>query len=244
MLTIRNLQTILKNLFLAITAFLVIDLLLVDTLLKDTVYNSVFEHALIFGILIGLAAATNEILIERNIHKKAKRKNLLLQKVNLSAAPLHYIRLIRVFIVGSIICLLFITVISFFETDPLSMYAQLSVIPVCLALGANVPQSYTLYISLTENRQNTLRVIQDSLKDSIFEVEFRNKDHFIYKINNKWSHFYAYCFTPDRCTLEMLVCPSHVEISGSYRYLESIMDDQYVEQTIKANQEKEKEKVA
>lgn len=244
MLTINNLQTVLKNLLLAVTAFLVIDLLLIDTLLEENVYNSVFEHALIFGVLVGLAAATNEILIERSIRKKAERKKLLLKKVNLSVAPLHYIRLIRVFIVGSIICLLLITIISFFETYPLSMYAQLSVIPVCLALGANVPQSYTLYIRLNENRQPTLKVIQESLKDSVFEVEFKDKDHFIYKIANQWRHFYAYCLAPDRCTLEMQIHPTHVEISGSYRYLEAIMDDQYVDQMIKSNQEKEQEKVA
>ena len=243
--TIHYVQIAAKNILLSIIAFLIINLLLIDALKEAQIYQNIFAHSLIFGVLVGMAAATNEALIERDIKKKAEHKHLLLEKLQLTSVPLYYIRLIRVFLMGCVLCLTLIALTSLFDVYPLGVYMQLSVIPVCLALGANVPQTYTLYIRLDENRQEVLDVVQQTLQDSIFEVEFKDRHHLVYKLASQWQHLYAYCFAPDRCTIEMLVHRDYVALTGAYRYLDAMMDDEYISLiTTPREQEEKKERVA
>lgn len=243
MFDVNYIQIILRNLLLALGITLLVDLALADMLQGGGSYPSVIFHSLVFATLAGLAVSAYEIFLELNIRKKAKCKQLLLAKVNQSENTSYFVRLIRVFFFSSIFCLLLIVLISFVETYPFSVYIQLSVVPVFLALVANVPQSYSLFIDIHEQRQKSLNVIQNSLRDSVFEVSFKDKYHLEYKISNPLGYLYAYCFAPDRCTINMLIYQNHVEIMGSSSYLEALMDDPYISQMIAEKQKKDKDKV-
>ena len=222
-------QVILKNILLAIAAFLFINVILQDSLGSLQNYQDVLLQAFIYGGLVGLAAAINEIMVDRSIQRKAAQKKLLVEKVALTKAPLYYVRIMRVFILGSVICLVCIAITSSTEDYPLTVYTQLAVIPVSMALGANVPQTYAMYIRLGDNRQEVLNVIQQTLEDSIFEVEFKDHYHLVYKISDQWQHMYTYFLAPDRCTIEMVVYRECVEVVGAYHYLDSMMDDKYIQ---------------
>ena len=234
----------LKNVLLAITAFLLINIILQDKLGTLQAYQDVLLQSLIYGGLVGLAAGVNEIMIDHSIRKKADQKKLLVEKIALTTAPLYYIRLMRVFILGSVLCLAFVGITSWVDSYSLSVYAQLAVIPVSLALGANVPQTYAMYVRLGENRQEVLNVIQQTLDDSIFEVEFKDHNHLVYKIADQWQHMYTYFLAPDRCTIEVLIHREYVEIVGAYRYLDSMMDDKYIQLITRPEVANQKEKVA
>ncbi|MEK6477837.1 hypothetical protein WJR50_09895 [Catalinimonas sp. 4WD22] len=244
MSSINYVQIVIRNLLLAAGIILLVDLALADVLQQGSCYPSVLFHTLVFGTLAGLAVSAYEILLELNIRKKAKHKKLLLTKVNQGENTSYFVRLIRVFFFSSIFCLLLIVLISFFETYPLSVYIQLSVVPVFLTLVANIPQSYTLFIDLHEQRQKSLNVIQNSLRDSVFEMNFKDKYHLEYKLGNPLGYLYAYCFAPDRCTIDMLIYQNHIEIMGSCSYLEALMNDPYISQMIAEKQKKDKDQVA
>lgn len=239
-----QIRVILKNVLLAITAFLVINIILQDKLGTLKVYQDILLQSLIYGGLVGLAAGVNEIMIDHSIRKKAEQKRLLVEKVPLAAAPLYYIRLMRVFILGSVLCLACVGLTSWVDSYSLGVYSQLAVIPVSLALGANVPQTYAMYVRLGENRQEVLNVIQQTLDDSIFEVEFKDHHHLVYKIADQWQHMYTYFLAPDRCTIEVLIHREYVEIVGAYRYLDSMLDDKYIQLITRPKEVDQKEKVA
>jgi len=239
-----QIRIVVKNILLAIAAFLFINILLHDRLGSLLVYQDILLQAFVYGGLVGLAAGVNEIMIDHSIRKKAAQKKLLVEKVALRAAPLYYVRLMRVFILGSVLCLACVGITSWVEGYSLSVYTQLAVIPVSLALGANVPQTYAMYVRLGENRQEVLNVIQQTLDDSVFEVEFRDHHHLVYKIADQWQHMYTYFLAPDRCTIEVLIHREYVEIVGAYRYLDSMMDDKYIQLITRPKEEDQQEKVA
>lgn len=220
------LLVIFKNLLISIVAFLLIEFVVEDVFRQNVQYNPIFEYSAIFGALVGFAAGFNELLVENSIRRLAKDNNILLNKVNLTVLPAHYSRLFRVFVVSSIICFFLILLSS--NTSPLHTFVQLSVIPVCLALGANVPQTYTMRISLNGNRQEVLNIIQQTLYDSVFELEFRDHYHLVYRIENRWRRLYTYCAAPDRCSMEVMIFKDYVEITGSYKYLKAFLNDKYI----------------
>lgn len=222
------LQVIFKNLLISIVAFLLIEFVVEDVFHQSVQYNPIFEYSIVFGTLVGLAAGINELLVENSTRQLAKANNIALKKVNLTVSPTHYSRIFRVFVVSSILCFLLILLSFSFNTSPLHMFVQLSVIPVCLALGANVPQTYTLRIRLDGNRQEVLNIIQQTLYDSVFELEFRDHYHLVYRIENRWRRLYTYCFAPDRCSIEVVIFKDSVEITGSYKYLEAFLNDKYI----------------
>ncbi|MDF9801154.1 hypothetical protein OKW21_006417 [Catalinimonas alkaloidigena] len=235
-------QIFTRNVLLSIGIILLIDLALVN-ILKGFGFSPVLLYSLLVGTLAGLATAAYEILLEYKLRKKVKRKKLLVRKVNQSINPSYYIRLMRLFIISSTFCLLLITLSSFFEPYPLSVYAQLSVVPVLLALGANVSQTYVLCIDIKGPKKKLLNVVQYRLRDSVFSVSYKANYHLEYQLDNSLRYLYAYCFAPDRCTLEMLIYQNHIEIIGASRYLEAIMDDPYIFQVISEQQKKDSDKV-
>lgn len=220
-------QVLFKNLLIAIVAFLLIELIVEDVFHQSIRYNPIFEYSVIFGALVGFAAGINELLVEKSVRQLEKNKRILLKKVNLTVSPAHYARIFRVFVVSSILCF-FLILVSSFNSSPLHTFIQLSVIPVCLALGANVPQTYTLRVKLNGNRQDALNVIQQTLYDSVFELEFKDHYHLVYRIENQWRRLYTYCFAPDRCYMEVTIYKDDVEITGSYKYIEAFLNDQYI----------------
>lgn len=221
------LQIVFKNLLIAIVAFLLIEFIVEGIFHQSVRYNPIFEYSIVFGALVGFAAGINELLVEKSVRRLAKSNNILLKKINLTVLPAHYARIVRVFIVSSILCF-FLILVSSFSAYPLQTFIQLSVIPVCLALGANVPQTYTLRIKLNGNRQDTLNIIQQTLYDSVFELEFKDHYHLVYRIENHWRRLYTYCFAPDRCSMEVTIYKDYVEITGSYKYIEAFLNDQYI----------------
>lgn len=220
-------QVICKNLLIAIVAFLLIEFVVEDVFHQSVQYNPIFEYSVIFGTLVGLAAGINELLVEKSIRRLTAGRQVILKKVNLTVLPAHYSRIFRVFVLSSALCFLLILLASF-EASPLHTFVQLSVIPVCLALGANVPQTYTLRISLNGNRQEVLNTIQQTLYDSVFELEFKDHCHLLYRIENHWRRLYTYCFAPDRCSMEVTIGKGYIEITGSYRYLDAFLKDKYI----------------
>lgn len=220
-------QIILKNLVIAIAAFLFIDFLVEGIFRQNVRYNPIFEYSVIFGMLAGLTAGFNELLVEKSVRKLCGRYQLTVNKVNLVAEPVHYARIFRVFAISSLICLLVILILSF-NSHPLQTFMQLSFLPICLALGANVPQTYTVRIPLKGKRQEALNTIQHTLYDSVFTLEFKDHYHLNYRLENPWRYLHAYCFAPDCCCMEVVVYKEHVEITGSYRYLEAFFTDTYI----------------
>lgn len=230
------LQVIFKNLLISIVAFLLIELVVEDVFRQSVQYNPIFEYSVIFGALVGFAAGINELLVENSIRRLARDNNIVLNKVNLTVLPAHYSRLFRVFVVSSMIC--FLLILLSFNASPLHTFVQLSVIPVCLALGANVPQTYTMRISLNGNRQEVLSVIQQTLYDSVFELEFRDHHHLVYRIENRWRRLYTYCAAPDRCSMEVVIFKDYVELTGSYKYLKAFLNDKYIRLVTKKEEDK------
>ncbi len=230
------LQVISKNLLIAVVAFLLIEVVVEDVFHQSVQYNPIFEYSVIFGALVGLAAGINELLVERSI-RRLEDNPTLLKKVNLMISPAHYSRIFRVFVVTSILCFLLILLSFPFDHSPFHTFVQLSVIPVCLALGANVPQTYTLRVSLNGNRQEVLNIIQQTLYDSVFELQFKDHYHLVYRIENQWRRLYTYCFAPDRCSMEVAIYKDYVEITGSYRYLEAFLNDKYIKLILKKKED-------
>lgn len=220
-------QVIFKNLLIAIVAFLMIEFIVEEVFHQSVRYNPIFEYSVIFGTLVGFAAGINELLVEKSVRRMAKSNNILLKKVNLTVMPSHYARIFRVFVVSSVLCF-FLILVSSFNAYPLQTFIQLSVIPVCLALGANVPQTYTVRIRLKGNRQDTLNVIQQTLYDSVFALEFKDHYHLVYRLENQWRRLYTYCFAPDRCSMEVTIYKDYVEITGSYKYIDAFLNDPYI----------------
>ncbi len=232
-------QIILKNLVIAIAAFLFIDFLVEDIFRQNVDYNPIFEYSIIFGSLVGLAAGFNELLVEQSVRKLCNSHRLSVKKVNLTVDPIHYARIFRVFMTSSLVCFLLILVSSF-DAYPLRTFMQLSVVPICLALGANVPQTYTVRVPLHRKRQETLNTIQQTLYDSVFELEFKDHYHLTYQIENYWKWLYAYCFAPDRCCMEVTVYKEYVEITASYRYLDAFLHDSYICLLMQGKEKEEK----
>lgn len=220
-------QIILKNLAIAIAAFLFIEFLVEDIFRQNVRYNPVFEYSVIFGALAGLVAGFNELLVEKSVRKLCANNHLSIKKVNLIAEPVHYARIFRVFMASSVVCFLII-LISSFDAHPLRTFMQLSVVPICLALGANVPQTYTVRVPLNGKRQETLNLIQQTLYDSVFELEFKDHYHLNYRLENSWRRLYLYYFAPDRCCMEVAVYKNYVELTASYRYLDAFFKDSYI----------------
>lgn len=220
-------QIILKNLAIAIAAFLFIDFLVEDIFQQNVRYNPIFEYSVIFGTLVGLAAGINELLVEKSVRKLCASSSLFVKKVNLTIEPVHYARIFRVFMASSLVCFLVILV-SAFDAHPLRTFMQLSVVPICLALGANVPQTYTVRVPLKGKRQETLNLIQQTLYDSVFTLEFKDHYHLTYRLENAWRRLYAYYFAPDRCCMDVTVYKEYVEITASYRYLDAFLNDPYI----------------
>lgn len=231
-------QILLKNLAIAIAAFLFIDFIVEDIFRQNVRYNPIFEYSVIFGALVGLAAGFNELLVEKSVRKLSANNNLSVKKVNLTIEPVHYARIFRVFMASSLICFLVI-LISSFETHPLRTFLQLSFFPICLALGANVPQTYTIRIPLNRKRQETLNLIQQTLYDSVFELEFKDHYHLTYRLENFWRRLYSYCFAPDRCCMEVTVYKDYVEMTASYKYLDAFLNDPYIRLLMQKKEEKE-----
>lgn len=229
-------QVIFKNLLIAIVAFLMIEFIVEDIFHQSVRYNPIFEYSVIFGALVGFAAGINELLVEKSMRRLAINNKILLKKVNLTVLPSHYARIFRVFVVSSVLCF-FLILISSFNNYPLQTFIQLSVIPVCLALGANVPQTYTVRIKLNGKRQDTLNVIQQTLYDSVFALEFKDHYHLVYRIENQWRRLYTYCFAPDRCSMEVTIYKDYVEVTGSYRYIDAFLNDTYISLLIKEKED-------